>query len=1254
MKISKRSKITSSKETADRKTDRRISPTNVRYKGYMICLDRGGDGYNVYDKNRELEDAGYPSREAAKKFIDELVSEAGDKIESSVDIDEETEDPGIAEAFIRTNVNDCSNVTTSKSVYIDHYNSFDNGHVLRDFKKMTEEQAQEEAKQASIKDPTDAYYVHYDDVMNPVGDIVWVNGTPYYGTDVHPKGKGIVIDEGAQPVQLRDRMMTYDYSDVEACSNVIASLNYVTPEMKQLKRALSKIYVDNDDQLHELVDSLLINEPINLVPETRALKRAIDSLVVDSEEERRTLVYEVAKDLGVINSSSNVYVYSADDTGGESGIYEETEDPKWICLDIKHVRDSDGMLTDYALYTTKDEDKYICMFGDADVYAPDEMYADAEFDTEDEALEWFENYVGPGDEEDEEYEHYDILESTEAIKESFSTKNVAKSKFKSINEDIDGTLNKLGGPETFRSELMATIEAYPGIEDDIEELADMMYGSYKGVISIEELESAIEYMIDDALESNEAVNSSYSPELLDDLVNFYSSFDTMSYEEIWDEIVVRYNNEALANDVIESLDDYDEEDEYDVYSSSDIKASMGRYDEYYGQTAAATYGDLIADRLKGREVSKRRDTANEPGGLIYEANKLGIDMWDLLEALEGMCNEGRAREIDDSTYKILGASDLADEDDLEHPDQEYDSAATSINSTKLPAIYRMIKLQPGTVGVDFGGGRFDNAVEYLRDQDVTLCVYDPYNRSAEHNREVLRTLRANGGADFAVNSNVLNVIKEHEARKGVLENIKKITKSGAPIYITVYEGRGDAKEGVTKSGYQLNRKTADYLEEIQEVFPDATRKGKLIVATNSGSVNSSVDIKSSSEIIWDDLDWNQQIQVMKRYIRNYKGARIFEDFADYINKPVEDIIDSFTDAESHEDIKIPERMQLDSEYRNDDIYSSTTSSSRYWYFTRHGVQPGSVPKYVNILDIVDKPEGSYFLADGVILTKDLRDYDIKERKPEDSVTSSTRIEYSDILEEIREQCNTKLIHIMAQYGFDESEAKQYSRVDASIKDNQYGRIEIGCELDYDGLMRVCQELDTIVQAYDPDSYFEPVDSGIAEAWVTLEKASIDSSSNIQAGAYDFPEPSLDPPEYPEPEEGEETVEVECDINQLEITVDEDGSWEYQRDDFLDEMLTAEDEITSEEYDVYIRDRSGLIEDFDSIVEPNIPGVPGTYLISCHVKMVYDVTGVEIVREYQGKDEDGDPIVDEDYYTGSSDVEFNRNESYITNFYSEEI
>lgn len=172
---------------------------------------------------------------------------------------------------------------------------------------------------------------------------------------------------------------------------------------------------------------------------------------------------------------------------------------------------------------------------------------------------------------------------------------------KSINEDIDGILNKLGGPETFRSELMATIEAYPGIEDDIEELADMMYGSYKGVISIEELESAIEYMIDDVLESTEAVNSSYSPELLNELVNYYSSFDTMSSEEIWDEIVAEYNNEDLANDVIESLDN-DEEDSEDEFlgESKSINEDMSEedYDEFFsivdkiGHAINAAGGDM--------------------------------------------------------------------------------------------------------------------------------------------------------------------------------------------------------------------------------------------------------------------------------------------------------------------------------------------------------------------------------------------------------------------------------------------------------------------------------------------------------------------------------------------------------------------------------------------------------------------------------------------------------------------------------------
>lgn len=602
------------------------------------------------------------------------------------------------------------------------------------------------------------------------------------------------------------------------------------------------------------------------MPDAKKIEQEVYNLYAQN---RGLKQYQEAYDHWIDEADFSVENYDDDDIESAVDIDEETEDPEWIMLNKKFVRDSDGMLTEYALYTNQDEDKYICMFGDTDVYPPDEMYADAEFDTEDEACDWFDNYVGPGDDDD------------------------------------------------------------------------------------------------------------------------------------------------------------------DIYS---------------------------------------------------------------------------AEEAD---------SDDEEDDELDHPDQEFDSADTSINSSKLPAIYKLISIPEGTVGVDFGGGRFDNAVEYIRDLGATLCVYDPYNRTAQHNREMLRTLKANGGADWAVNSNVLNVIKEPEARQSVLRNIAKITKSGAPIYITVYEGRGDAKEGPTKSGYQLNRKTQDYLEEIKEVFPDAKRRGKLIVAHNSQSASSCTDVTSSEDV-----------------------------------RPVDEL--------------------------------------------------------------------------------------------------------NDVTDQLRDDLIQKLVNVMSgpNFGFPRTEVLNYSKVDIGFDDDENRiEVEVGAEVDYDGLMQIAQELDPIIQSYDSESYFDAEDSGLLLAVLSYD--SLRKKNGVES-AVNIPEPSLDPPEYDDPEEGEEKVEVECDINQLEITVDEDGSWEYSRDDFLDDMLTAEDELTSEEYDVYVRDRNGLIEDFDSIVESNIPGVLGKYSISCHVKMVYDITGVEIVRDYQGKDEDGDPIVDEDYYTGRANVEFNRNDSYITDFYSEEV
>lgn len=734
--------VDSAAEYSDYKSDRRIGVTNQRYKGYMIRLDRAGYGYNVYDKNGELEDSGYPSKEAARNFIDELVSEADDEIESSVDID------------------------------------------------------------------------------------------------------------------------------------------------------------------------------------------------------------------------------------------EETEDPKWICLDIKHVRDSDGMLTDYALYTTEDEDKYICMFGDVDAYPPDEMYADAEFDTEEEALEWFENYTGPGDE--------------------------------------------------------------------------------------------------------------------------------------------------------------DEDEDYDVYH-------------------------------------------------------------DVVDAAE---------ELDE------------DEDDLDHPDQEFDSADTSINSTKLPAIYKMISIPKGSVGIDFGGGKWDNAIEHIRDLGATLCVYDPYNRSKAYNIETLKTLRANGGADWAVTSNVLNVIKEPSARKAVLENISKITKSGAPIYITVYEGRGDAKEGVTKSGYQLNRRTADYLDEIREVFPDATRKGKLIIAHNIRSASSSTVVTAASS---GKLDKYMNVtKDRKKYAVHYTEVNteqdawtIYSDFRAQVSKiaPYDDADYAWADIRNgHIDV-----------IRNGKVVK------RSYYFNADDMD-------------VENTEWCDIIIDEAIDLIAKINKDIEPRM----VYNSTSIETSadTKLESYRRRVYSKIYHFMTdRLGFDLTEVADYVTVDCTESEDGRIKIEVRAELDYDDMWELKTTIDPVVENIDKNAYFDFEYPGVLVAYVSSKPA---NSRYVHAA--DESEHKTEPDDEYEPEEVDEDVTVEFDMDRVRIDVDKSGSWEYIDDSFLDAVM-ADDTLYSEEYNVKVRDRNGLLEDLDDILKYDIPVEAGEYRISCHITLVYHITGIEKYDEYPD-DNYGDSS---EYSTENAEVKFDFHDSYVGDF-----
>jgi hypothetical protein len=151
-------------------------------------------------------------------------------------------------------------------------------------------------------------------------------------------------------------------------------------------------------------------------------------------------------------------------------------------------------------------------------------------------------------------------------------------------------------------------------------------------------------------------------------------------------------------------------------------------------------------------------------------------------------------------------------------EQEITSAKTSIK--QIPALFKDKNAVFGETNIDIGGGKFDLAKNYLAERGTKSMIFDPYNRSAEENAETLAFLQSGKRADTATCANVLNVIAAPAARSNVILEVAKAIKPDGTAYFMVYEGNGTGEGKQTSSGWQNNRKTADYMAEISEWFDD--------------------------------------------------------------------------------------------------------------------------------------------------------------------------------------------------------------------------------------------------------------------------------------------------------------------------------------------------------------------------------------------------------------------------------------------------
>lgn len=152
---------------------------------------------------------------------------------------------------------------------------------------------------------------------------------------------------------------------------------------------------------------------------------------------------------------------------------------------------------------------------------------------------------------------------------------------------------------------------------------------------------------------------------------------------------------------------------------------------------------------------------------------------------------------------------------------------------------------------------------------------------------------------------------------------------------------------------------------------------------------------------------------------------------------------------------------------------------------------------------------------------------------------------------------------------------------------------------------------------------------------------------------------FEPPEKPEPKYLEFEEEIEFPLDTI-IYIGKDGSWEYEDEEYSwakpeddsDEWWLESDEYP--EISMEVVDVNRVVECVDDLLEPLLPFGPGKFRITGNVRLTFNISDVEKYSEYEGQDEDGDPVYEEEYITDRAEVEFLFDKSSIEDFECKEV
>ena len=146
--------------------------------------------------------------------------------------------------------------------------------------------------------------------------------------------------------------------------------------------------------------------------------------------------------------------------------------------------------------------------------------------------------------------------------------------------------------------------------------------------------------------------------------------------------------------------------------------------------------------------------------------------------------------------------------------QKYTSKNTSVNTTRVPAVYNKVcwdKLTKGVKVLDWGCDKDTSLTSNMLEQHGLVHVgYDPNWKTNVENVSALSLI---GVADAFVCSNVLNVIDDDDIVRDICDKAVRHKY----FFITVYEGD---KSGIGKRSkedcYQRNERITSYLQYFSD------------------------------------------------------------------------------------------------------------------------------------------------------------------------------------------------------------------------------------------------------------------------------------------------------------------------------------------------------------------------------------------------------------------------------------------------------